>query len=422
MFIDKVKIFIKAGNGGDGGLSFLHASGMPNGGPDGGNGGNGGDIIFVISNELNNLAVFHYNKHFRAGNGENGTKRNKNGKDGKDIIVYVPKGTIIRDAETNKVIADMFYENKHYTVLQGGKGGKGNAFYATSTRQAPRFSQAGEQTKEYSIILELKTMADVGLIGYPNVGKSTLLSSITDAKPKIANYHFTTLSPNLGVVKYYDHSFVVADIPGLIKGASQGVGLGHDFLRHVERTRMLVHVIDISSEDGRDPYNDFCVINDELKAFSPVLAELPQIVALNKCDLLYGEDINKIKSFIDKVGPKYKVVTISALSRQNIQNLVKEIYDMLVTLPTPEPLPVEYDNFDSKDVKSVEIVREGDAFLLSGGYIDNVIRGVVLSDYQSAAYFQKRLKDDGIIAMLKAKGAKNGDTVKIKDIEFEYVD
>lgn len=424
MFIDKVRIFIKAGNGGNGAVSFLRVSGMPNGGPDGGNGGDGGDIVFVVSNELNNLVTFHYNKHFRAGNGENGDKKNKSGKDGKDIIIYVPQGTIIRDAETNKVIADMFFENKHYTLLKGGKGGKGNAFYATATRQAPRFSQTGEATKEYSVVLELKTIADVGLIGYPNVGKSTLLASVSDARPKIANYHFTTLTPNLGVVRYYENSFVVADIPGLIKGASEGVGLGHDFLRHIERTRMLVHVIDISSVDGRNPYQDFVEINNELKKFSPKLAELPQIVALNKVDLIENtpEGATKIDEFKKKLGDKNKVITISAVSNKNVKDLIKEIWETLKTIPKQEPIEVELTDFDIKDTRSLKVTREGNAFVVSGGYIDQLIRGVVLSDYESSAYFQKRLRDDGIIKLLKDKGAKEGDTVKISDLEFEMID
>ena len=396
MFIDKVKIFIKAGDGGNGVVSFLHASGLPNGGPDGGNGGKGGDVVFVISNDVDNLVSFHYSKHFRAGNGENGSKRNRNGKDGKDIYIYVPKGTVIRDAETNKVIEDMFFENKHYVILKGGKGGKGNAFFATSTRQAPKFSQMGEKTKEYAVILELKTIADVGLIGYPNVGKSTLLSCITDARPKIANYHFTTLTPNLGVVKYYEHSFVVADIPGLIRGASE----------------------------GREPYKDFQEINKELKSFSSKLAKLPQIIALNKVDLIANRPDGKkiIDDFKEKVGNKYTVVPISAMAQANVKSLVDEIWKKLKDLPQPEPIKVEYKDFDIKDTTSIKIEKIDNYYEISGGYIDQLIRGIVLSDYQSASYFQKRLRDDGIIKMLKDKGAKNGDTIKIKDIEFELVD
>lgn len=262
----------------------------------------------------------------------------------------------------------------------------------------------------------------MGLIGYPNVGKSTLLSAITSAKPQIANYHFTTLSPNLGVVNYYDHSFVVADIPGLIKGASQGIGLGHDFLRHVERTRLLVHVVDLSATDGRDPYDDFLVINKELKDFSPNLAKLPQIVALNKCDLLYKDKAEKVAEFKEKLGNNYKVVAIAAASKDNVKELVREVWNLLSSLPVSEPIQTEIVDFDVKDVKSIIITREGNAFVLGGGYIEQLIRGVVLSDYQSSAYFQKRLRDDGIIKMLKEKGAKEGDTVRVSNIDFEFME
>ena len=421
MFIDKVKIYIKAGNGGNGIVSFHREKYVQRGGPDGGNGGKGGDIIFRVNKDLNNLVSFHYSKHFRAENGNPGEKKNSTGKDGKPLIIEVPQGTLVRDSETNKVIADLYYADKDYTILKGGRGGKGNAFYATPTRQAPHFSQHGESTKEYAVILELKTIADVGLIGFPNVGKSTLLSTVTSAKPKIANYHFTTLSPNLGVVKYYEHSFVVADIPGLIEGASEGTGLGHDFLRHVERTRMLVHVIDIASIDGRDPYQDYLTINDELKKFNTKLAELPQIVALNKCDLL--QDDEPIKTFKSKIDKDVKVVEISAINRKNIELLIREIYNLLQTLPKAEPLPIEDYNFDAKDTTSIEIICiDKGEFEVVGGYIDNLIRGVVLSDYESQAYFQRRLKDDGILDMLKQKGAQEGDTVRIGDIEFEIVD
>ncbi len=421
MFIDKVKIYIKAGNGGNGIVSFHREKYVQRGGPDGGNGGKGGDIIFRVNKDINNLVSFHYSKHFRADNGLNGEKKNCNGKDGKPLIIQVPKGTLVRDAETNKVIADLYFEDQDYVILKGGKGGKGNAFFATSTRQAPHFSQTGETTKEYNVILELKTIADVGLIGFPNVGKSTLLSTVSSAKPKIANYHFTTLTPNLGVVKYYEHSFVVADIPGLIEGASQGSGLGHDFLRHIERTRMLVHVVDISGIDGRDPYQDYVIINDELKKFNQALASLPQIVALNKCDLL--TDDKPIQDFMSKIDKSVKVVQISALNRQNIQDLIKEIYELLKTLPIPEPIAVEEHDFDAKDTTSIDIIKHAEGeYEIVGGYIDNLIRGVVLSDYESQAYFQKRLKDDGIMDMLKQKGAQEGDTVRIREIEFEIVD
>lgn len=420
MFIDKVKIYIKAGNGGNGIVSFHREKYVAKGGPDGGNGGTGGNIIFRVNKDLNNLVSFHYSKHFRAADGEKGDKKRCNGKDGKSLVIEVPRGTIIRNAENNRIIEDIFDEGKDYVVLKGGRGGKGNAFFATPTRQAPHFSQSGEQTKEYAVILELKTIADVGLIGFPNVGKSTLLSVVTNANPKIANYHFTTLTPNLGVVKYYDHDFVVADIPGLIEGASEGLGLGHDFLRHIERTRMLIHVVDISSIDGRKPYEDYVTINNELAKFSDKLAHLPQIIALNKCDLL--QDNSAIEEFRSHFDSSVKIVEISALSKKNVKDLIKETYDLLVTLPEREAIAIEEYNFDFKDTTSIKIDFVNNAYEVTGGYIDNLIRSVVLSDYASNAFFQKRLKDDGILDKLRENGAKNGDTVRIGNIEFEFLD
>lgn len=420
MFIDKVKIYIKAGNGGNGIVSFHREKYVAKGGPDGGNGGNGGHIIFRVNKDLNNLVAFHYSKHFRAQDGEKGDKKRCNGKDGKSLVVEVPQGTIIRNAENNKIIQDIYNPDEDYIILKGGRGGKGNSNFATPTRQAPHFSQSGEQTKEYAVILELKTIADVGLIGFPNVGKSTLLSSVSNANPKIANYHFTTLSPNLGVVKYYEHSFVVADIPGLIEGASDGAGLGHDFLRHIERTRMLIHVVDISAIDGRDPYQDYLTINSELCKFSEKLSKLPQIIALNKCDLLV--DDTAIKEFKSHFSDDTVIMEISALCKTNVEDLIKETYKLLSTLPKPDPIEIEEYNFDQKDTTSLEIEVDNGEFYVTGGYIDNLIRGIVLSDYESNAFFQKRLKDDGVLDKLREKGAKDGDTVHIGNIEFEFVD
>ncbi|MDR0850478.1 MAG: GTPase ObgE [Christensenellaceae bacterium] len=420
MFLDKVTIFVKAGNGGKGAVSFRKEKYVANGGPDGGNGGRGGDIIFKVSRDLNTLINFRYEKHFKAENGEGGGRKNCNGKQGRNLIIPVPRGTVVREFETGRIIADIFEEDKDYIILKGGRGGRGNAFFATPTRQAPHFSEEGEQTKEFNLVLELKTIADVGIIGFPNVGKSTLLSTISNAKPKIANYHFTTLFPNLGVVQYFEHSFVVADIPGLIEGASGGLGLGHDFLRHIERTRMLVHVIDISSVDGRDPYNDFLVINDELKTFNKKLTKLPQLVVLNKVDIATPEQITEFKK---KVGKKYKVIEVSALIRTNIEEMVTEIYKMLKDIPQPEAMPTEVMEIDKRDTTSINILKKKEGYFeVSGGYVDNLIRSIVLSDYASNAYFQRRLKDDGILEMLKVKGATNGDTIRISDIEFEMLD
>lgn len=421
MFIDKARIFIKAGNGGKGAISFRREKGIANGGPNGGNGGKGGDVIFKVSKDLNNLVGFRYSTHFKAQNGEPGQKNNKNGKSGEDLIIYVPQGTIIKDFETGKVIADLFYFDKDYVLLRGGDGGKGNAFFKSPTRQAPHFSQTGEVTKEHSVILELKTLADVGLIGYPNVGKSTLLSVVSNAKPKIADYHFTTLSPNLGVVKYFEHSFVVADIPGLIDGASEGQGLGHDFLKHIERTRMLVHVIDISATDGREPYKDYLAINKELNNFNKVLGSLPQIVVLNKIDKI--RDYFVVEEFKHKLGKKHKIVCISALCRENIEELIRTIWQTLSKIPPQVPVDVEEFGFDKKDTTAINITKlDAHTYEISGGFIENVSRGIVVNDYESLSYFWKRLKNDGVIDLLKEKGVKDGDTVKIGKVDFEFVE
>ena len=421
MFVDNIKIYIKAGNGGKGAISFRRAKGLPNGGPDGGNGGKGGNIIFRATRDLNNLVGFRYHAHFRAQNGSSGSSNNKNGKSGEDLVIKVPQGTIIRDDETGKVIADMFYLDKDYLILAGGDGGKGNAFFKSPTRQAPHFSQTGETTKEYAVRLELKTIADVGLIGYPNVGKSTLLSVVSNAKPKIANYHFTTLSPNLGVVKYYEHSFVVADIPGLIEGASEGQGLGHEFLKHIERTRLLVHVIDISSEDGREPYLDYLTINEELKKFNEKLASRPQIVVLNKIDRI--RDYGVIDEFKYRLNKDTKVVCVSAVIRENIEELIRTIWQELEKLPNLTPVAVEEYGLDKKDKTGVEIKKlSNNTYEVSGGLIESISRGIVVNDYESLSYFWKRLKNDGIVDMLKEKGVKDGDTIRIGKVDFEYIE
>ena len=421
MFVDNVKIFIKAGNGGKGAISFRREKGIPNGGPDGGNGGRGGNIVFRATRDLNNLVAFRYHAHFRAQNGQAGGSNNKIGKSGEDLIIKVPQGTIIKDDETGKVIADMFYLNKDVVILAGGEGGKGNCFFKSPTRQAPHFSQMGETTKEYAVRLELKTIADVGLIGYPNVGKSTLLSVVSNARPKIANYHFTTLSPNLGVVKYYEHNFIVADIPGLIEGASEGQGLGHEFLRHIERTRLLVHVIDISREEGRDPYNDYLTINEELKKFNKELAKRPQIVVLNKMDKV--RDYASIDEFKYRLGKNKKVICVSAICRQNIEELIKTIWQELEKLPKLEPIEIEEYELDKKDKTEIIVNKvSNNVYEVSGGFIENISRGIVVNDYESLSYFWKRLKNDGIVDILKKKGVKDGDTIRIGKVDFEYIE
>ena len=418
MFVDKTQITIKAGNGGDGSISFLRDKQTMNGGPDGGNGGNGGSIIFTVDPGINNLVDYYYTKHFRAENGTNGGHLKCSGKNGQDLIIKVPQGTIIKDQDGN-VVADMFDINQKTVVLKGGKGGRGNYNFATPRRQAPSFAETGVKTKEYTVTLELKTIADVGLIGFPSVGKSKILSVLTSAKPKIADYHFTTLSPNLGVANFYDQNFLIADIPGLIEGASEGKGLGFDFLRHVERTRMLVHVIDIASVDGRDPIEDFVVINKELYNYSKTLAKVPQIIVLNKIDLLNG-DFTKVEEFKKVYGKDYTIITFSAATRENYNELMKTILDTLSKLPKLEGIKSEVFNLDNEDKTSFEISKEGDIFVVSGNYVDELIRLINLADTESIAYFQRRLKNDGVIDKLLSMGLKEGDVIRFGTREFEY--
>lgn len=449
MFFDKAKIVIKAGDGGNGIVSFYRDKMNANGGPDGGDGGNGGNVIFKANKNLNTLYSFKFKRKFVAENGSNGGASNWTGKSGKDVIVEVPCGTVIYDATTNKVVADMREDGQLFTALKGGIGGRGNSYFATSTRRAPRFSQSGEKCNEKEVMLELKTIADVGLVGFPNVGKSTLLSVISAARPKIANYAFTTLTPNLGVVVYYENSFVVADIPGLIEGASKGIGLGHEFLRHIERVRLIVHLVDISESEGRNALNDYVVLNQELENYSHKLSLLPQIIVLTKCDLVEKEALDKkikeftagVKEILTASSKNFafsqeninkeninnfempEILPISSITRSNIEKLKDLIWTKLKDLPKTEPIEVEEFDFDKKDKISVEIKRRDDgSFELSGGYIENLIRGIVLSDFESFAYFQKRLKNDGIIEKLREKGLKSGDTIHIKDIAFEYVE
>ena len=427
MFLDVAKIKIQAGNGGDGAVSFHRTKLTMNGGPDGGNGGKGGDVYFVAKSNLSTLYSFKFKTKFKAGDGERGGKQLCSGKDGQDIAIEVPCGTIIKDAQTGKILADLVEENKPVKILRGGGGGRGNNFYATPTRQAPHFAQTGEKTKMFEVVLELKTIADVGLVGYPNVGKSTLLSTITNARPKIANYHCTTLTPNLGVVDYYGNNFVIADIPGLIEGASEGVGLGHEFLKHIERVRLIVHMVDISGFEGRNPFDDFVKINKELENYSKILASLPQIIVLTKIDLLSEEELNeKIKEFeknIKKLKNNYDIVPISSITRKNLDNLKNKIWEKLEKIPKSKPIEVEEFELDARDKTSLQITKEEDgAFRVSGGLIDNMVRGVILDDMESFAYFQRRLKQDGILDKLHEAGAKDGDTIRIKEVEFVMTD
>lgn len=417
MFVDRARIYIKSGDGGNGCTSFYTEKYVNNGGPDGGNGGKGGRVGFRAFKNKSTLADFKYAKHFRAENGENGRSRYSAGKNGKDLIIEVPVGTVIKDEETGRIIADMFEDGMTVFVAEGGNGGKGNAFFRNSRRQAPHFSQAGERTEEHTVLLELKTIADVGLVGYPNVGKSTILSVISAARPKIASYHFTTLSPNLGMVKVYDDSFVVADIPGLIDGASEGAGLGHDFLRHIERTRLLVHVIDASGSEGRDPVENYKAINRELAGYGEALAKKPQIVVLNKADMMQDNELPaKIEALTGK-----KPVIMSAIIHSGTEELIKTMYAELRKLPPVTPLEYEPFEYSKPDKESFSVVECDDgSFEVFGGLVDEIARNVVLDNYDSMQFFQRRIKETGIDKALRNAGVKDGDTVRIKDIEFEY--
>ena len=420
LFTDKVKVTIKSGDGGDGMNSFKSFKGFANGGPDGGDGGKGGDVYVVGDKDKGDLTDYRFGAKFAAGNGERGGTNNCFGKGGEDVVFSVPLGTLVRDAETGKILCDVYTDGEKILLARGGRGGKGNVRFTTARRHAPHFAQKGERTQPHTLILELKVIADVGLIGFPNVGKSTLLSKISAAKPKIANYHFTTLSPNLGVVKYYDKSFVAADIPGLIEGAADGAGLGHDFLRHIERTRMLVHVVDISGVEGRDPWEDFKKINAELKEYSEKLASLPQLVALNKCDI-YGAEEN-LKTFRKRCRGKYKLFPITAVTGEGTRELIEGIFEVLDTLPPAEPVPADEFEYERADINEFFIDKdeEENVWYVTGGLVDMLERNVVLNDPDSMAYFQKVLKDKGVIKALRERGVAEDDTVVVGGVEFAF--
>ena len=422
MFTDYAKIYAKAGNGGNGSTSFLRNAMTAKGGPDGGEGGKGGDIVFEATSNLNTLYNFQFKKKFVAQNGEDGSKKLQTGANGKDEVIMVPCGTVLIDAQTNKIIADLHENGTRFVALKGGKGGHGNAYYKSSIKQAPHYSQTGETTVQKEVILELKTIADVGLVGFPNAGKSTLLSCISNANPKIANYPFTTLYPNLGVCQVKGQTFVVADIPGLIEGASQGQGLGHYFLKHVERVRLILHLVDISQSDGRDFIEDYKVINQELENYSAELGKTPQIAVLSKVDLIDEETLKEREErFKKEVNVSY--IKISGATMRGIEELKLLTLEKLSKLPKKSAIEIEENDFDTRDVSSINIYRiDNGTFVVEGGRIDNFTRGVVLSDNVSFAYFQNRLKEMGIIDMLKEKGLKNGDSVQIKDIVFEYTE
>ena len=424
MFVDVAKIFIKGGDGGNGAVSFRREKYIPRGGPDGGDGGDGGNVIFVVDSGMHTLMDFRYRRHYKAESGQNGGNSNRKGRNGKDLYIKVPPGTVIKDIETGRVLADLRYHGQQKVLARGGSGGKGNARFATSTRQAPKFAQPGHKGEERWVFLELKSIADVGLIGFPNVGKSTILSVLTSARPKIANYHFTTLAPNLGVVEVdREHSFILADIPGLIKGAHKGSGLGHDFLRHIERTRLLIHVVDVSGIEGRDPIEDFNIINNELKTYSSKLMQRPQIVVANKCDIPgYEKNLERLKEYLHPKG--IKVFPVSAVQKQGFTQLLWEIVEMLKKLPEDQPFEDDeveiYDNIQQEP--PFEITMDGDVYVVSGYFIDRLMDSINLNDDDSFQYFQRALRRRGIIDALREKGIKDGDTVRIKDIEFDYYD
>ncbi|MCI8291423.1 MAG: GTPase ObgE [Clostridia bacterium] len=424
MFVDYTKIFIKSGDGGNGAISFRREKYIAAGGPDGGDGGKGGNVYFEVDKDSNTLIDFRYNRKFKAENGENGSGNHKYGKAGEDLIVKVPKGTIVKDVETGKVIADLSEDGQKELILPGGRGGKGNSHFATSTRQAPRFAQDGEKGIEKEVILELKLLADVGLIGFPNVGKSTLLSRVTAATPKIANYHFTTIHPNLGVVKLdYGDSFVLADIPGVIEGASEGIGLGIQFLRHIERTRLLLHVIDCSGSEGRNPVEDFHIINKELKSYSEKLSERKQIIVANKLDIMQDETgYKELESLAKK--EKIEIFKISAVTGEGIKELFNYVANVLKTLPKENLVDVEekvvYTLEEEKQGFDVQIV-DGE-FIVTGPAIEKLMGRINISDNESMAYFEKNLNDLGINDKLREMGIKEGDTVKFLEWEFEWFD
>ena len=422
MFLDKVTIWCKAGNGGDGSVSFFRDKNNPNGGPDGGDGGRGGDIIFVANPSLTNLTDFRYTKHFRAENGANGGKRFSTGKSGKDLIIQVPQGTVIRNAENNKILCDLYDKGESVTLLRGGKGGVGNTKYATPTRQAPRFSEMGVKTKEYQLLLELKTIADVGLVGFPNVGKSSLLASVSNARPKIANYHFTTLAPNIGVVKAYGSSFVMADIPGLIEGASEGEGLGLDFLRHIERTRLLVHVVDIAGSEGRDPYQDYELIRKELGAFNEKLHKKQEIIIANKMDLPNAKD--ELEKFKKKIGD-IEIFLVSAATNTGLNVVVDRLADLVDQVPN-SPL---YDDsqieshvlYKFKKEEPFTITRDDDGtWVVSGHEVERLFKMTKFSSDEAAYKFAKKLRRMGIDQKLEELGIEEGDQVRILDFYFDY--
>ena len=424
MFADRARIIIKSGKGGDGHVSFRREKFVPNGGPDGGDGGKGGDIIFEVDEGLDTLTDYRHRRKFAAQAGEEGGKKNCHGKNGADLILKVPEGTVIKDAESGKVIADMSGDNKRQIILTGGRGGLGNQHYATSTMQAPKYAQPGGETIEIEVQLELKVIADVGLVGFPNVGKSTFLSRVTNAKPKIANYHFTTLNPNLGVVDLDGNGFVIADIPGLIEGASEGIGLGHEFLRHIERTKVIIHMVDGASVEGRDPLEDIKAINKELEAYDPAILEKPQVIAANKMDVCMEgseEIIEKLRKEFDPKG--IEVFSISAVSGQGVKELLYHVQELLKTCP--EEVTVYEPEFDpalrffSEEPFTVEVNEDGE-YVVEGPRIEKMLGYTNIDSEKGFLFFQRFLKEQGILKQLEELGIEEGDTVRMYGLMFDY--
>ncbi len=420
-FIDKARISVRAGNGGNGAVSFHREKYVAAGGPDGGDGGRGGSIILQVDDNLSTLMDFRYKRKYTAGTGMDGQGKRKFGKNGEDLIIKVPRGTLVRDAETNEIIQDMS-SSEPFVLCRGGRGGWGNSHFATPTRQVPRFAKAGLPGESHDVILELKLLADVGLIGFPNVGKSTLLSVVSKAQPKIANYHFTTLFPNLGVV-WVDEgvSFVMADIPGIIEGASEGAGLGHDFLRHIDRCRLLVHLVDVSGSEGRDPVADFDAINAELQQYSPALAERPQIVAANKTDILENpENLERLRAHAEALGSP--LLELSAATHQGTRELVQQIAQRLPVLPPVRVFEPEYIPKPPApgDAASLDIQHEDGVWLVEGAWLQRLMANVNFSDYESRMWFDKVLRDAGVFQRLEELGIADGDTLSLDGFEFEY--
>lgn len=424
MFVDQAKIYIKAGDGGDGAVSFHREKYVAAGGPDGGDGGKGGDIVFVVDDNISNLIDFRYKRKYVAEKGQNGGGKNCSGRNAPDLVVKVPRGTVVREIKSGRILADLSTDEPA-VIAHGGKGGRGNAHFATSTRQIPKFAKPGFRGDEYEVMLELKLIADVGLVGFPNVGKSTLISVVSAAKPKIANYHFTTLTPVLGVVKIEEgKSFVMADIPGLIEGASEGVGLGHEFLRHVERCRLIVHVIDVSGSEGRDPIEDFKAINHELENFSMELAEAPQIVAANKSDMATPEQVERLRNYVEDQGLLF--YEISAATTKGTKELMYGVWERLSVLPPVKQFEAQLltqEELDDKLIskKDFRVTVEDGVYFVEADWLLDILRTADMDDYSSLQYFQNVLRTSGIIDKLEEMGIEEGDTVSIFDFEFEYL-